>query len=409
MMSRKRVLFFAEAVTLAHVARANVLARCLDPEEFDVHVAWDPRYNSLLGDLPFAFHPIRSLPTGTFLRRLARGAPMHDAGTLRGYVDEDLRVIDAVSPDVIVGDFRISLAASARLRRIPLVAIANAYWSPYGRQDFVFPEYDYPLSGLVGSRLAQRLFHLLRPIGFAAHTRPLNRVLREHGLPGIGSDIRVMYTFGDYTAYADIPELSPVYGAPENHSYIGPVLWSPATDVPSWWDDLPGDRPIIYVTLGSSGEQDILPVVLGALADLPVTVIGATAGRIRVDNVPSNARVADYLPGINAAARSDLVICNGGSPTTYQALVAGVPVVGLVSNNMDQQLNMAAVRRAGAGEVLRARSANVQDIRRVVLSLIGSARAAQSAAGLARSASSCQPTVRFPRLVEQLAGTAERT
>src|SRR5690606_16983788 len=135
MTSRKRVLFFAEAVTLAHVARANVLARCLDPGKFEVHAAWDPRYNALLGDLPFTFHPIRSLPTATFLRRLSRGAPMHDAATLRAYVEEDLGVIDAVSPDVIAGDFRISLAASARLRRVPLIAIANAYWSPYGRQD----------------------------------------------------------------------------------------------------------------------------------------------------------------------------------------------------------------------------------------------------------------------------------
>lgn len=68
---------------------------------------------------------------------------------------------------------------------------------------------------------------------------------------------------------------------------------------------------------------------LNALADLPVTVIAATAGRNHLKNVPANAFVADYLPGEAAAARSAVVLCNGGSPTTQQALAAGVPVIGL--------------------------------------------------------------------------------
>src|SRR5213079_2321558 len=129
-----RILFIAEAVTLAHVARASALARLLDPARYEVHGAWDPRYNALLGDLPFPVHPISSLPTREFLERLSRGRPMHDAGTLRSYVEEDRATIARVAPDVVVGDFRLSLVASARLAKVPYVAIANAYWSPFARQ-----------------------------------------------------------------------------------------------------------------------------------------------------------------------------------------------------------------------------------------------------------------------------------
>jgi UDP:flavonoid glycosyltransferase YjiC (YdhE family) len=95
-----------------------------------------------------------------------------------------------------------------------------------------------------------------------------------------------------------------------------------------------------------------LQVVLDALAELPVTVIAATAGRSDLTNVPANAFVADYLPGEAAAARSAVVVCNGGSLSTQQALVAGVPVVG-VAGNLDQHLNMEAIERAGAGMLLR--------------------------------------------------------
>ena len=408
-MGRRRILLFAEAVTLAHVARANVLARALDPEIYDVHTAWDPRYNRLLGSLPFAWHAIHSLPTDEFLRRVGRGAPMHDVGTLRRYVGEDLDTINRVGPDLVVGDFRLSLAVSARLARVPHIAIANAYWSPYRTQSFLFPGYEYPLSGIVGRRAARSLFRVFRPIGFAAHTRPLNIVLREHGLPGLGGDIRTMYSFGDYTAYADIPDLVPIEGLPPNHHYLGAVLWSPDIARPPWWDSLPSDRKIVYVTPGTSGEQDFLSVVLGALANLPVVVIAATAGRATIVGTPSNARVADFLPGVEAAARASLVICNGGSPTTSQALAAGVPVLGLAGNNMDQHLNMAAVREAGAGEVLPARGLTGSDLGAVVERMLNTPEYGLAARRMAISHQRHDAGARFRELIASVAGRLEPT
>src|SRR5262245_8585524 len=133
---RARVLFVAEAVTLAHVSRALTLARTLDPERFDIHLAWDARYNGLLGELPFPCEQIWSLPTQVFLKRLASGAPMHDTAALARYVDEDRAAIARVKPDVVVSDFRISLATSAELSGVPSITIINAYWSPCGKQSF---------------------------------------------------------------------------------------------------------------------------------------------------------------------------------------------------------------------------------------------------------------------------------
>ncbi len=59
-----------------------------------------------------------------------------------------------------------------------------------------------------------------------------------------------------------------------------------------------------------------------------------------------------WAPGELIAARARVVIGNGGSPTTYQGLRAGAPVIG-ICGNLDQYLNMSLVEQAGAGVLLR--------------------------------------------------------
>ena len=358
---RLRILFIAEAVTLAHVVRPFVLARSLDPSRYEVHFACDPRFNKLLGPMPFSYHPIRSIPSEQFLARMA-GARLFlffSTRALRRYIEEDRRVLAEVAPDVVVGDLRVSLSASARLAGVPYVAVANAYWSPYARRRFPLPEVFW--NKIFGVRFVRFVFRFERPLLFALQCLPLNWLRFRRGLPTLGWDLCRIFTDGDYTLYADVPELMPTYDRPASHQYLGPVLWSPAVVLPEWWDSLPTDRPIVYATLGTSGGRNLLQVVLDALADQPVTVIAATASRSDLTNVPANAFIADYLPGEEAAARASVVVCNGGSLSTQQAFVAGVPVIGVVAN-LDQHLNMEAIERAGAGVLLRTEWLNAQRV-----------------------------------------------
>jgi ubiquinone/menaquinone biosynthesis C-methylase UbiE len=237
---------------------------------------------------------------------------------------------------------------------------------------------------LLGVTAAQAVFSLIRPLALAYHCRPLNRVRRKFGLPLLGYDLRHVYTDADEVLYTDIPELAPLLGLPENHHYLGPVSWSPGVVAPPWWDSVTRDRPVISVTFGTSGHSErLLPLTLKALADLPVTVIAATAGRMAgVSSLPGNALLADFLDGEKAAAISRLVICNGETLTVQQALCARVPVLGIASN-MNQHLNMRTVRRTGAGELLRAGTATEESIRAVVMKMLAQPAYGQAAAALA--------------------------
>jgi UDP:flavonoid glycosyltransferase YjiC (YdhE family) len=359
-MARRRVLFVSEAVTLAQVVRLVVLARSLPRERWEVHFA-AARFDPLIfAGTDFTCWPIHSLSPRVVDRRVRGGRRIYGGRTLRRYLQEDLRVIDAVRPDLIVGDLRLSLAVAAPLRGIPHAALINAYWSPFAvRERFPLP--DHPVVRLLGERLADRYFPRALPAVFAHFAAPVNELRRANDLPPIGSLPEVL-CHADLTLHPDPPELVATQGQPAHHLHLGPVLWSPALPTPPWWRRLERGRPTVYVTLGSSGRAELLPAVVGAVADLGAQALVATAGRRDLPAPPPGVHVAEFLPGDRAAARADLVISNGGSTTSYQALAAGRPVLGIAAN-LDQYLSMTAICAAGAGRLVRAGAATRASIR----------------------------------------------
>ena len=389
---RPRILFFAEAVTLAHVARPMVLAQALDRSRYDVFFACDPRFLRLFGDVPFPVRPIQSMSSHRFLQKTRRIPPLFDIPTLRAYVKEDLEVIQEIRPDLIVGDLRMSLPISAPTARCPYMAIVNAYWSPFANWPVPVPD---------GPSILQWIFTNVVPRVFAWHAWPINRLRREYGLPTVPYDFRHVHISADHVLYPDVPEMIPIDKLPASHHYIGPILWSPEMKLPDWWTQLPPDRPVVYVALGSSGREELLPVVLKGLGGLFVSVIVATAGRRFPPDIPANVFIADYLPGKEATARAALVICNGGSPTSHQALAVGTPVLGLASN-IDQYMNMDAVCRTGAGEMLRTETATVQDIRDCVTKMMAQPEYGVMAARVAKTFKQYDAPARFRKIVDDL-------
>jgi UDP:flavonoid glycosyltransferase YjiC (YdhE family) len=391
-----KVLFIAEAVTLAHVGRSIRLASILHQRGIDVELACDRRYDAFLKGLDFPVRPIQSIPTSTFLEALARGRPVFSIATLTDYVAEDLSIIRESKADAVVGDFRLSLSVSARVAGIPYVNVTNAYWSPYAKARFRMP--SLPFVPRWGLKPASALFRMARPAGFAMHALPMNRLRRDYGLPGLGWDVRQVYCDGDVTVYADIPALVPTFNLPPTHRYIGPVLWSPPVAPPPWWTAvLSGERPI-YVSLGSSGPAHLLPMVVEALVGLDRPIVVATA-RSQAQLPPSpRLWVTDFVSGEAIAAKACVVVCNGGSPTTHQALVHGVPVVGIASN-LDQYLNIDYIQRFGAGILLRADHASPSAIRAATQHAIEDASLRERAGSVAALAAAIRPDVEFPATI----------
>lgn len=396
--ARERILFFAEGVTLAHVVRLKVLAQTLDPRRYEVWFATSDFNPMIFAGTGFHCRQVTSMGPSRMARRVAHGRRPYDRSTLRHYVSEDLALLEALQPKLVVGDFRLSLSISAPKLGVPYAALINAYWSPTAVRD-AFPMPEHPLIDLIGFERVKPHFSKALPFVFDHFARPINAVRRLYGLAPVGSLLEVL-TFGDMTLYPDVPELTPVADLPANHHFIGPVLWAPRATLPWFWNRLRADRPCIYVTLGSSGDSRALGAVLEAVRRLPVQAIVSTAGRTVTGEIPDNVWVSDFVPGDLAARRSELVVCNGGSATGYQALHEGVPVLGLPFN-LDQYLAMAAIERMGAGELVRSGWADAATVRAAIERMLASSShrlAAQRAGAALRS---IDPLQRFPAIVRR--------
>jgi UDP:flavonoid glycosyltransferase YjiC (YdhE family) len=385
-----KILFVAEGVTLAQIVRLVTLARALDPAEHEVHFACAKFDEAIFAGTSFVRHEIHSLSAEVVDAAIAAGKPIYDLSTLTAYLEEDRALLERVRPDRVVGDLRWTLAVAAPLAKVRYAALINAYWSPYA-VDQKIPLPEHPIVERVGVEMAEKFFPYAWPLAARAFAKPLNKLRKRHGLPALGS-LRELLTYGDDVLYADVPALVPTRDLPAHHHYLGAVDWEPEVALPSWWDSLSGR--IAYVTLGSSGKVDRLPLVVEGVRAAGLIPVVATAGRIALpDGVPG----APFLPGSVVCRRATLVVTNGGSSTGYQALAAGVPVLG-VPFNLDQYLAMTAIARTGAGSLVRSGTATVAAVRDAALRLSDDApRAAAKTVAVSLAEHDCRE--RFRRLM----------
>ena len=132
-----------------------------------------------------------------------------------------------------------------------------------------------------------------------------------------------------------------------------------STPMPDWWPGL--DGPLVYLTFGTVlGHMSIAPEVfraaLDAVADLPVRVLLTIGHRLDAEAlgpIPHNVHVEPWIDQTDVFAVADLVVCHGGSGTTYGALDAGLPLV-LVPIFADQFENARQVAAAGAAVIVDA-------------------------------------------------------
>jgi UDP:flavonoid glycosyltransferase YjiC (YdhE family) len=131
----------------------------------------------------------------------------------------------------------------------------------------------------------------------------------------------------------------------------------PSRPLPDWWDGR--DAPLVYVTFGSVAGS--LPVVrsvyrtaLDAVAALDARVL-VTVGRdvdvATFGPLAANTRVEAWVPQHDVLPEAAVVVCHGGSGTTFGALAAGVPLV-FVPMFADQRPNAEQVAALGAGLVV---------------------------------------------------------
>ena len=401
---RRRILFVGNGVTLAHICRPLQLAKGLDSRHYEVHFACDARYRSMLASLVGQFHTIHTQDSHDFLAALAQGRPPYSSATLCADAEEDLNLLDEVQPDLFVVDFRLFMRIATTLRYIPYATITNTHWSLYFRGRYRLPGMpDLWPAHIIGARRMAQLAEIFLPPMFGRYAWPMTQARRQFGLPTLGMRLQRVYAEADHVLYAEAEKMKTMDSVPKHHHFIGPIVWEPPIRLPYWWNALPVDCPLIYVSMGSSGSIDLLPAIVQGLADLPVCVVLSTAGSTTLQHLPDNAHSADYLPGSRVTALAALVIGNGGSMMHHQCLKVGVPMLAIPSN-MDQQMTIAPFVARNAVRELRLASVSPASIRDSVIKMLSSSRYFESSKAISHVLASYDPAERFASFLNTLFG-----
>lgn len=265
-----------------------------------------------------------------------------------------LRAIEEERPDALIVDINTwGAMAAAETAGLPWTT-----WCPYF---LPVPSKDTPPFGLglppARGPLGRLRDRLLRPVLFGIYNRSLpelNAVRVELGappLPDIQSAMvrapRMLYMTAEPFEY-------PRSDWPESLRMVGPGIWDPPSEAPTWLEDL--EKPLVLVTCSTEFQNDgrLAQTALEALAEEDVSVVVTTAG---VDpsslTPPPNARVVRFLPHGPVLERAACVVCHGGMGITQKALASGVPVC-VVPFGRDQLEVARHVEVAGAGTRLPA-------------------------------------------------------
>ena len=127
--------------------------------------------------------------------------------------------------------------------------------------------------------------------------------------------------------------------------------------LPAWWSELEGKR-VVHVTQGTQNidPADLIGPALEAMAERDDLLVVVATGVAGVDElpfaVPSNTRVAGFLPYAELLPRVDVAVTNGGWGGTLAMLAHDIPLV-IAGGDLDKPEIASRVAWTGAAVNLK--------------------------------------------------------
>ncbi|MEJ0094587.1 MAG: nucleotide disphospho-sugar-binding domain-containing protein [Methylocella sp.] len=203
----------------------------------------------------------------------------------------------------------------------------------------------------------------------------------------------------------------PQRDVPDTVHFVGAVSIVPnQATVPTWADELDGSRKVVLVTQGTVNNFDFGQLVaptLAALANEPDVLVIATAGGRPIDSIPgpipSNVRLASYLPFEWVLPKIDALVTNGGYGSVNQALSFGVPLVtaGLTEDKADVNIRVAW---SGVGINLATNDPTPQALREAIRAVLDQPSYRARASAMAKEFGCADTRSEILRILRQVSG-----
>lgn len=268
---------------------------------------------------------------------------------VRQRVESELGLMRGWQPDVLVIGSTLTTFISARVAGVPLV-----YVKPYPlSRAHLTTLREFPVltaSGAIATGVNRTAAAAVRALAASVRWKPrsFRLVAEEQGLP---LPQRTLETLD-----ADLNLIASLFPAldrrplMDNDVAVGPVYARSAAELPEEVGVLAdGDRPVVYLGLGSSARRELALTLLDQLARLDVAVVSSVGRYLTEDDrkrLPEHVQVHDFLPADRLAGVIDASVTHGGEGTVQTACASGVPFAGIALQT-EQRVNLEECVRHG--------------------------------------------------------------
>ncbi|MGC2778508.1 MAG: nucleotide disphospho-sugar-binding domain-containing protein [Bradyrhizobium sp.] len=244
----------------------------------------------------------------------------------------------------------------------------------------------------------------------------LNRALKTLGVGPIAMPLfHSVVALADSYLQLSVPSFEFPREMPSSVHFVGtPPIIAGQVPPPPWAEELDGSRKVVLVTQGTVANHNfnlLVAPTLAALANEPDILVIATAGGRPTGaipgKVPSNARVASYLPFEWLLPKVDVLVTNGGYGSVNQAMSFGIPLVtaGLTEDKADVN---ARVAWSGVGIDLATNEPTPDALRKAVRTVLDQPRYQLRASQIADEFAGIDTRTEILRIIGELVADESR-
>ena len=335
----KTLLFAPETFNLAETTRMIEVAKACKPQANCFFIGYSREFSALIEAEGFPFTLLSPELTSqdiTVIMKFDQGKSLKNPFTydlLKKRIEAELQIITTLKPDAIIIGSTISLLISARVAKVPL-----AYAKPFALSRGHIESSEF-LKKKIGRRLIQRIALSIKWL-----PKDMKRLIKEY-------DVSEYFNYTIDALDADLngittPELFTNHSKlPSNSCYVGPIFAHLKKEIPETVQSLINKhkRPLIFCSLGSSANSELVYQVLSHFDGLDVDVISPMSYFLTTEQrqtLPSNVHLYDWLPALEIQEQVDVSVLHGGEGTIQTACFSGKPFIG-IGLQAEQSYNIA--------------------------------------------------------------------
>ena len=200
---------------------------------------------------------------------------------------------------------------------------------------------------------------------------------KKYNVPPLGranllsaeGDLSISYSSREFIPYSE--------DAPKSFRFVGRTLEEEANVDPVLFERV-GNRPLVYVSMGTVNNQDqeVVRQVISAFEgrdEFVMITVGKRFNPQAFGNLPENITIHPWLPQVAVVKRASLFLTHGGLNSIHDAMYFGVPLL-ICPQQEEQTLNGSRAVELGAGLMLRKKDFTTENLRHAVTQLLSNAR-----------------------------------